>query len=125
MGEMHTEFEDRTTDFALRILRLFSALPKTTAAQVLGKQVLRSGTSVGAHVAEANHSRSAADFINKIQGARQELQETLYWITLIERAGMMRSRRLQPLVTEANEIKAILLTMSSKARRRLTKQAIS
>ena len=111
----------RTEQFALRIVRLYSALPKATAAQVLGKQILRSGTSVGAHVAEANHSKSPADFISKIGGARQELEETLYWMSIIEHAGIVKPKRLELLEKEANEIKAILITMSTKARRRLSK----
>jgi four helix bundle protein len=63
----------RTKDFALRIIRLYAALPKTTEAQVIGKQVLRSGTSVGAHYREARRAKSDADFISKIEGALQEL----------------------------------------------------
>jgi four helix bundle protein len=68
----------RTKDFALRIVRLYASLPKTTEAQVMGKQVLHSGTSVGAHYREAQRAKSNADFINKIKGALQELDETGY-----------------------------------------------
>ena len=110
----------RTEQFALRVVRLYSALPKATVAQVLGKQLLRSGTSVGAHVAEANHSKSPADFVSKINGARQELEEALYWMRLIEQAGIVEPKRLELLQEEAGEIKAILITMSTRARRRLS-----
>jgi four helix bundle protein len=86
------DLETRTTDFALRIIKLFSALPKTTEAQVLGKQLLRSGTSVGAHYREAKRAKSTLDFINTIEGALQELDETCYWLELIEKSGIMSAR---------------------------------
>lgn len=72
------DLQQRTKDFALRIIRLYVSLPKTTEAQVLGKQVLRSGTSVGAHYREAQRAKSDADFISKIEGGLQELDETCY-----------------------------------------------
>ena len=68
----------RTKQFALRIIRLYTALPKTTEAQVMGKQVLRSGTSVGAQYREAQRAKSDVDFINKVEGSLQELDETSY-----------------------------------------------
>ncbi len=71
-----TDLKSRTKQFALRIVRLFSALPTTTVAQVIGKQLLRSGTSVGAHYREAYRSRSDAEFISKLEGGLQELEET-------------------------------------------------
>ena len=73
---MAQDLRKRTKDFALRIIRLYSSLPSSTVAQVIGKQVLRSGTSVGAHYREAYRSRSDAEFISKIQGGLQELEET-------------------------------------------------
>lgn len=70
----------RTKNFALRIIKLFSALPKQTEAQVIGKQILRSGTSVGAQYREACRARSDAEFISKIESGLQELEETMYWL---------------------------------------------
>ena len=70
------ELRTRTKVFALRIIRLYASLPKTTQAQILGKQVLRSGTSVGAHYREACRAKSDADFVNKMEGGLQELDET-------------------------------------------------
>src|SRR5215204_723586 len=93
----------RTKDFALRVVRLFCALPKTTEAQVLGKQVLRSGTSVGAHYREAMRARSTAEFISKIEGGLQELEETSYWLELIADAGILPQPRLTGLCKEAQE----------------------
>ncbi len=79
----------RTKMFALRVVRLYVALPKTTEAQVLGKQALRSGTSVGAHYREACRAKSDADSISKIEGGLQELEETLYWLELIAEAEIL------------------------------------
>jgi len=88
----------RTKSFALRVIKLYSMLPKTTVAQVLGKQVLRSGTSVGAQYREAQRAKSDADFINKIQGSLQELDETAYWIELMGETGIIPEDKLAPLL---------------------------
>ena len=70
------DLKTRTSDFALRIVRLYSSLPKSTEAQTLGKQVLRSGTSVGAQYREGNRAKSDPDMVNKFEGVLQELDET-------------------------------------------------
>jgi four helix bundle protein len=106
----------RTRDFALRIIRLYTSLPKTTEAQVLGKQVLRSGTSVGAHYREANRAKSNADFINKVEGGLQELDETSYWLELITHAGIVPKEKVETLLKEANELTAIFVTMVKKVK---------
>ena len=99
-GRMNTEraqpadLKSRTKDFALRTIRLYSALPKTTVAQVIGRQLLRSGTSVGAHYREAVRGRSNAEFISKLGGGLQELEETLYWLELLTEAGVVGPERL-------------------------------
>src|SRR3954470_24140520 len=98
------DLETRTTEFALRIIKLFSALPKTTEAQVLGKQLLRCGTSVGAHYREAKRAKSTLDFISKVEGALQELDETSYWLQLIEKSEIISGKRLVSLRDEALEI---------------------
>ena len=90
----------RTKKFALRVIRLYSALQKETVAQVLGKQLLRSGTSVGAHYREAFRAKSRADFISKMEGALQELDETQYWLELLVEAGAVPPEQLQPLLDE-------------------------
>jgi four helix bundle protein len=77
----------RTKAFALDVIRLFSSLPKTSVAQVLGKQLLRCGTSVGAQYREATRSRSRAEFVSKIESALQELEETTYWLDLLAESG--------------------------------------
>ena len=108
----------RTKAFALRIVRLYSALPKTTEAQVLGKQVLRSGTSVGAHLREGKRSRSDAEMISKTEGALQELEETVYWFELLADSGIVKAELLSDLMKEADELTAILVTSVKTIKKR-------
>jgi len=109
----------RTKDFALRIIRLYSALPKTAEAQVIGKQILRSGTSIGAHVREGKRSRSEAEMISKAEGALQELEETAYWLELLVDSGIIKAELLSDLMKETNELIAMLVASvkTIKARR--------
>jgi four helix bundle protein len=120
--------KDRTKQYALRIIKVYSALPKTTEAQVLGKQVLRSGTSIGAHYREALRARSNAEYISKIETSLQELEETTYWLELLIDAGMMHHDRLQPLLDETRELTAIFVTCVKTAKAKKStnlKQCIS
>jgi four helix bundle protein len=110
------EIGSRTKDFALRIIKLYAALPKTTEAQVIGKQLLRSGTSVGAHYREARRAKSDADFISKMEGGLQELDETGYWLELLSDASIVTADRLKPLQKEVEEIIAIFVTMVKKVK---------
>ena len=109
---------DRTKAFAIRIIRLFSALPRADVARVLGRQLLRSGTSVGAHCREGYRSRSEAELISKYETALQELDETIYWIELLADSGIVSDRRLQPLIAEANELISILVASVKTIKRR-------
>jgi four helix bundle protein len=111
MRDERQDLRGRTKTFALRIIKLYTALPKSTEAQVLGKQILRSGTSVGAHYHEACRAKSDADFISKIEGGLQELEETIYWLELIAEAKIFPLTRLKALQTEAEELIAIFVTM--------------
>jgi four helix bundle protein len=111
-----TDLKERTKAFALRIVRMFTALPKTTEAQVIGKQVLRSGTAVGAHYREAYRSRSDAEYIAKIELALQELEETGYWLELLVGAEIVSQSRLTELQAELNEITAMLVTCVKTAK---------
>lgn len=110
------ELGSRTKNFALRIIKLYTALPKTMEAQVIGNQLLRSGTSVGAHYREARRAKSDADFISKMEGGLQELDETGYWLELLGDAGIVKSERLKPLLDEAEELIAIFVTMVKKVK---------
>ena len=108
----------RTRKFALRVIRLYTALPKTTEAQVIGKQVLRSGTSVGAHLREGKRSRSDAEMISKTEGALQELEETVYWFELLVDSGIVKAELLSGLLKEADELIAILVTSVKTIKKR-------
>ncbi len=112
------DLKKRTKCFALRIIRLYSALPKTTEAQILGKQLLRSGTSVGAHYREAFRAKSQADFINKVEGGLQELDETGYWLELLVESGIVSEGRLKDLMKEADELTAMFVTIVTKLKRK-------
>jgi four helix bundle protein len=117
------DMKQRTKAFALAIIRLYARLPKTTEGQILGKQVLRSGTSIGAHYREAQRAKSDADFISKLEGGLQEAEETRYWLELLAEAGIVDSDELQPLYEEVGELIAIMITMvkHTKARGRTSK----
>ena len=108
----------RTKDFALRIVRMFSALPKTTEAQVLGKQLLRSGTSIGANYREAYRARSKLEFIAKCGDSLREIEETAYWLELIVETRILSADKLQPLRQECDELIAIFVTILKRAKER-------
>ena len=112
------DLKDRTKAFALRIVRLYVALPKTTETQVIGKQILRSGTSVGAHYREAIRARSNAEFISKVEGGLMELEETGYWLELLADAEIVTPERLHSLRDETEQLTAILVTCIKNAKRR-------
>jgi four helix bundle protein len=97
------ELRDRTKQFALRIIRLFSALPKTTEAQVMGKQLLRSGTSVAANYREASRARSDSELISKMSIVEQELDESQLWMERIVESGIMPETKLVELKRECEE----------------------
>lgn len=116
MENVEKDLGVRTKKFARRIIRLYSALPKQTVAQVLGKQALRSGTSVGANFREADRARSKAEFVSKIGECLREADETLYWLELIRDEKLIPTAKMEPIITETNELVAILVTISKRAR---------
>jgi four helix bundle protein len=111
---MQTDLKHRTKDFAVRIIRLFAALPKSVEAQVIGKQILRSGTSVGAHYRESQFAKSDADFISKIEGGLQELEETAYWLELLDEMQLFSAEKLRTMRKETSELTAIFITIVKK-----------
>ncbi len=118
---MEKDLRKRTKEFALRVIRLYSSLPSSsTVAQVIGKQVLRSGTSVGAHYREAFRSRSDAEFISKIQGGLQELEETVYWFELLIESDLVPEAKLKNLLQEASELTAIFITSVKTVKKRIS-----
>jgi four helix bundle protein len=110
------EMKRRTKAFALRVVRLFGALPQSIEAQVIGKQLLRSGTSVGAHYREACRVRSTAEFISKMEGGLQELEETAYWLELLVGSEIVQAARLADLQREADELTAIFVASVKTAK---------
>ena len=113
---MEQDLKLRTKVFALGIIRLYSGLSKKAEAQVLGNQMLRSGTSVGAHYREAQRAKSNADFISKIEGGLQELEETEYWLELLGESGLVPKDKLRSLLKETNELIAIFVSMVRKTK---------
>ena len=113
-----SDLADRTKRFALDVIRLYSRFPKSTEAQIIGRQMLRSGTSVGAQYREAIRAKSVADFINKVEGSLQELEETQYWFELLDEAKIaVDAARLKSLMKEADELTAILVASVRTAKR--------
>jgi four helix bundle protein len=95
---------------------MYTALPKTTEAQVLGRQVLRSGTSVGANYREAYRSRSHSEFIAKAGDSLKEIEETAYWLELLEESSIAAAERLRDLRQETDELIAIFVSIIKKAK---------
>ena len=115
------DLQTRTSDFALRIVKLYANLPKTTEAQVLGRQALRSGTSVGANYREGNRAKSDADIVNKFESVLQELDETDYWLDLLVKSDILPAKKAEALIKETNELIAIFTTIVTKIKKRTGK----
>jgi four helix bundle protein len=116
-GYANNDLRQRTKAFALRIIRMCSSLPRSQSSQVISWQVLRSGTSVGAHYREACRSRSSAEFVSKMEGGLQELDETTYWLELLAESGLVPPKRLANLRQEADELLAIVTSSVKTAKR--------
>ena len=110
------DLRERTKAFALRTIRMFTALPKTTEARVLGKQVLRSGTSIGANYREAFRGRSRAEFIAKCGDCLREIEETAYWFELLVESGIVAADNLSPLRDEIDQLTAIFVTILKRSK---------
>ena len=110
------DLKPRTKDFARRIIQMYVALSKETVAQVLGKQVLRSGTSVGANYREADHARTKAEFIAKMGDCLKELAETEYWLELLVDENIVRPPKMSALLDECRQLIAIFTTIINKSR---------
>ena len=119
------ELSKRTKTFALRVIRLVDALPRRRTVDIIGRQILRSGTSVGANYRAACRARSKAEFIAKMGIVEEEIDESIYWMDLLVDAGFVKSKVLAALMKEAREILAITVSSINTARggRRQRKQA--
>ncbi len=115
----------RTKQFALRIIRLYASLPKTTVAMVIGRQLLRSGTSVGANYREATRARSKTEYAAKMNLALMELEETSYWLELLEEGEISNHPEVGALRMEASELAAIFVTMIKKIRRTIEASSVN
>ena len=111
-------FRQRTKAFALRVIRLVNALPKTRTADVIGKQLLRCGTSVGANYRAACSAKSHADFAAKMSVVQEECDESIYWMELIVEARIVDKQRLSDLMAEAQEILSMTVASIKTSRTR-------
>jgi four helix bundle protein len=110
-GMNDSDLRPRTKQFALRVVRLFGRLPKTSEAQVIGKQLLRSGTSVAANYRESCRARSAAEMIAKLGIVEQELDESMLWLELLGEADIVFPEQLRDILDEAEQL--LKMTVSS------------
>ena len=108
----------RTKEFAKRTIRLYRSLPRSAEARMIGNQIFRSGTSVGSNYRAACRDRSKADFIAKLGIVLEEADETVYWLELLAETGILPTKRLQPLMTEGQELVAIFVASIKTARDR-------
>jgi four helix bundle protein len=115
---MKTEFEHRTKEFGIRIVRLIRTFPKTVDGIEIGRQLLRSGTSIGANYREANRAESKSDFIHKVGVAEKEASETVYWLEICEGAAVGEANEVRVLLKESRELLAIVTTIGRKAKGR-------
>jgi len=113
---MEKDLALRTKRFALRVIKLYSALPKREEARVIGRQVLRSGTSIGANYREAQQARSHPEFISKIGTCLQEADETVYWLELLIESDLVPEPKLEESVQEARELTAIFAASCKTAK---------
>lgn len=115
---MKRDIEERTFKYALRAIKVYQALQKGKdgAGWVIGKQFLRSATSVGANVAEAQDAESRADFVHKYAIAQKEIRESLYWLRLLKESELVQNGHLTSLIQETEELKAIITAIIIKAK---------
>ncbi|MBI3913815.1 MAG: four helix bundle protein [Chloroflexi bacterium] len=116
------QMKARTKQFALRVIRLVESLPNTRTADVIGRQLLRSGTSVGANYRAACRAKSDADFVNKLGTVEEEADESVYWMELLVDDGIVKPEKLASLMQEGNEILAIVVASIKSTKIRLNKK---
>ena len=113
-----SELKERTKSFALRVIRLTESLPSGRTADVVGRQLLRSGTSVAANYRAACRARSTADFISKMGIVEEEADESLFWMELLVDATLIDAARVKDLMMEANELLSIAVSSIKTARKK-------
>jgi four helix bundle protein len=115
------ELKERTKEFSLRIVKLYDVLAKTRKGEIIGNQLLRAGTSVGANYRAACRAKSDADFIYKIEIVEEEADESAFWLELISESNIMEKERLESLLKEANELTAIFTSSGRTVKKRRKK----
>jgi four helix bundle protein len=113
------DFKKRTKEYALRVIRLVEALPRTETSRVLGRQLMRCGTSVGANYRSACRAKSRPDFVSKMDIVEEECDESLYWMELLIESGQVKASRLASLMREGDEILALTVASINTARWKL------
>ncbi|MFH1535985.1 MAG: four helix bundle protein [Patescibacteria group bacterium] len=123
MGEFRVQSEElrigiaeRSIEFAVRIIPMVNSIPKTPAGYAIASQIVRSGTSIGANLQEAQSASSKKDFIHCVNIALKEARETYYWLTLLSRSQLIPPKKLCLLLKENDEIIRILVTIVKKSR---------
>jgi four helix bundle protein len=116
MVSLHEQLRSRTKQFAIRIIRLFRALPRAEEARIVGRQLLRSGTSVAANYRATGRSRSQSEFIAKMGVVVEEADETVFWLELLVEADIVPETKLSDLLSEANELLAIFAASQRTAK---------
>ncbi len=111
---MMKDLKQRTKAFALHIIRLYSSLPKTPETQIIGQQILHSGTAIGVYYRQAHLSRSETEFVSNIEHGLQKLEETIYWLELLIEADLAHIGQLGDLLDEANNLVIIFTTYAKK-----------
>lgn len=110
------DLRERTKQFAIKIIKLVASLPRAREADLIGRQLLKAGTSVGANYREANRARSKAEFRAKIGIVEQESDESLYWLEILKESGIAKGKLLDELLVEADELVAIFTTIGKRSK---------
>ena len=119
------DLDARTRAFSLATIQFYTKLPRQPVAQVLGRQLLRSATSVGAQYREARRAKSTADFLSKTEGALQEVDEAGYWLELIQDSGIETDGSINALRVEARELLAIFIAITRKVKQNKLRNQVS
>jgi four helix bundle protein len=112
----HVDLKDRTKRFAIKVIQLVDSLPKGRISDILGRQLLRAGTSVGANYRSACRAKSPADFISKMGIVEEEVVESIYWMELLVEANIVMPAELEFLTKEAHELLAITVSSIKRAK---------
>ena len=114
---MKTELEERTKKFAVRAVKTVAAFPKNAEGQIIARQLLRAGTSIGANYREANRAESKNDFIHKVGIAEKEAAETIYWLEICRDTGTGPEKQISELLDESGQLLAILITIGRNTKK--------